>query len=113
MLGVFGTIDNPLPSSSYGDVGSGLPNFISNVVKVVFIAGGLYAFFNLFFAGFTYLTAGGDKQKLENALSSINMSLIGLLVMVGSGLIIGLASYLFYGDPTAILNPTITGPGTP
>lgn len=114
-MATFGDITNPLNkvgSAGYGDVGTGLPLFIGNVVKVIFIAGGLFAFFNLIFAGFTYLTAAGDKQKLEKALSSINMSLVGLIVMVGAGIITGIISYLLFGSPTAILAPKIVGPGS-
>ena len=114
-MATFGNIDNPLTkinSAGYGDVDVGLPLFIGNVVKVIFIAGGLFAFFNLIFAGFTYLTAAGDKQKLEKALSSINMSLVGLIVMIGAGIITGIISFLLFGSPTAILAPTIMGPGT-
>lgn len=110
-MAAFGSINNPI--TGYGDVGSGLPNFISNIIKVIFIAGGLFAFFNLMIAGITYITANGDKAKLENALSSINMSLIGLVILVGSAVLTGIISFLLYGDATAILQPTITGPGTP
>jgi len=112
MAGIFGNIDNPLPKTSYGGVGSGLPLFISNVVKVIFVAAGIYAFFNLMIAGFTYITSAGDKQKIEKALYSINMSLIGLVIMVAASIITGIVSYILYGDPTAILRPTITGPGS-
>lgn len=112
MAGVFGSINNPL-QSGYGDVNPGLPNFISNVVKVIFIAAGLYAFFNLMIAGITYITANGDKGKLENALYSINMSLIGLVILAGAAIITGIVSFLLYNDATAILRPNIVGPGTP
>ncbi|KKU89227.1 MAG: hypothetical protein UY18_C0002G0040 [Microgenomates group bacterium GW2011_GWF2_47_9] len=116
MAGTFGDITNPLDkvgSGGYGDISTGLPAFISNLLKVVFIAGGLYAFFNLLFAGFIYITAAGDKQKIEKALYSINMSLLGLIIMVASGLIMGIISFLLFGSATAILKPKIVGPGTP
>lgn len=115
-MATFGDIENPLTqvgSAGYGDVGTGLPSFITNVVTVIFIAGGLFAFFNLIFAGFNYLSAGGDKTKLEKALSSINMSLVGLVVMVSAGIVTGIISFLLFGSATAILAPTIKGPGTP
>ena len=114
MASTFGTVTNPLAKvgSGYSDVSTGLPNFISNTIKVLFIAGGIYAFFNFIFAGFTYMTANGDKQKLENAISSINMSLLGLVVMVAASIITGIISFLLYGDAGAILKPIITGPGS-
>ena len=39
------------------------------------------------------------------------MSLIGLVIMVGAAAITGIISYLLFGSATAILQPTITGPG--
>lgn len=112
MAGTFGTINNPLPSTSYGDIATGLPLFISNVLKVIFVGAGLFAFFNLIVAGFTYLTASNDKGKLQQALASINMSLVGLIVMVSAGVLTGIASYLLFGDASFILKPQITGPGS-
>ncbi len=112
MASVFGGINNPLPSTSYGSVNTGLPLFISNVIKVIFAAAGLFAFFNLMFAGFTYITSNGDQKKIEQAISSINMSLLGLVVMVAAAAITGVVSYLLFGSATAILQPSITGPGS-
>lgn len=109
----FGTINNPL--TGYGDVntaGSGMSAFISNAITVVFAAAGLYAFFNLMLAGFTYITANGDQKKLESALYSINMSLLGLVIMVGAAAITAIVSYVLFGSATYILSPQITGPGS-
>lgn len=106
------TIKSPL--KSYGSVESsmGLSTFISNVITIVFAAAGLFAFFNLMIAGFSYITAGGDTKKIESATQSINMSLIGLIVMVGAAAITGIVSYLLFGSATAILSPSISGPGS-
>lgn len=106
----FGTVKNPL--TSYGDVNTGLPSFISNVITILFAAAGLYAFFNLMIAGFSYITAGGDEKKIAAATYSINMSLIGLVVMVAAAAVTGIVSYLLFGSATAILSPNITGPGS-
>ena len=115
MAALFGDINNPLQTinpSGYGDVNTGLPHFITNIITVIFVAAGLYAFFNLMFAGFTYITAYGDAKKLQAALSSINMSLVGLIVMVGAAAITGIVSYVLFGSATAILSPQIIGPGS-
>ena len=114
-MATFGNIDNPLQTlnnGGYGSVESGLPAFISNIVSVILIGGGLYAFFNLVFAGFTYITAGGDSKKLEGAVTAINMSLFGLIIMVGATALTGVISYVLFGDATLILKPRIFGPGS-
>lgn len=110
MAGTFGNINSPI--TGYGAVNTGLPSFISNVVRVIFIAAGLFAFFNLIFAGFSYISAAGDKSKIEAALRSINMSLLGLAIMVAASVITGIISFILFGSPTAILAPNIMGPGS-
>jgi hypothetical protein len=100
------------PVTGYGDVGTGLPSFITNVITIIFAAAGLFAFFNLMIAGFSYISAAGDEKKIMAATQSINMSLMGLVVMVATAAITGIVSYLLFGSATAILSPTIKGPGS-
>jgi hypothetical protein len=104
------TINSPV--TKYGDVGTGLPSFISNVITIIFAAAGLFAFFNLMIAGFSYITSAGDTKKIEAATASINMSLIGLVVMVAAAAVTGIISFLLFGSATAILSPSIKGPGS-
>jgi TRAP-type C4-dicarboxylate transport system permease small subunit len=110
MASTFGTINPPV--TAYGAVNTGLPQFITNIVTIIFAAAGLFAFFNLMFAGFTYITSNGDQKKLEQAMSSINMSLTGLAIMVAAAAITGIISYVLFGNATAILSPSIKGPGS-
>jgi len=109
---IFGTI-NP-PPIGYGSIESttGLPAFISNIITIIFVAAGLFAFFNLMIAGFSYISAAGDEKKILTATQSINMSLMGLIIMVATAAITVVISYLLFGSATAILSPSITGPGS-
>jgi hypothetical protein len=109
-MATFGTIKSPI--TAYGSVDTGLPSFITNVVTIIFAAAGLFAFFNLMIAGFSYITAGGDEKKIAAATYSINMSLTGLVVMVAAAAVTGIISFLLFGSATAILSPNITGPGS-
>lgn len=115
-MSLLGTeIKNPLETVSpggYTNVGTGLPSFITNVITIIFIAGGLYAFFNLMIAGFSYITAAGDTKKIEAATQSINTTLIGLVIMVAAAAITGIVSFVLFGSATAILAPKIMGPGS-
>ena len=106
----FGTINPPVKNMQ--SVATGLPTLITNVVTIIFAAAGLFAFFNLMIAGFSYITAAGDTKKIEAATASINMSLIGLVIMVAAAAVTGIVSYLLFGSATAILSPSITGPGS-
>lgn len=109
----FGQIDNPLTTlgGGYGDA-SDLGTFISNIVKLVLVAGGVAVLFVALFAGMSYITAGSDSKKMESALTSINMALTGLVIMAGALVLTGIASWIFYGSPTAILSPKVYGPGS-
>jgi hypothetical protein len=109
---VIGTITNPLPSSYKNLTGSngGLILFFSNVLRLVFVIAGIYAFINFIYAGFQYMSAGGDSKSLAAAWDRIWQSLVGLIVIVGSFALAALMGQLIFGDATFILNPQIYGP---
>jgi len=106
---IIGKIDNPLPK--YGDVTTGFTALFSNILKLVFVVAGVYAFINLIIAGFNYMTAEGDTKKLDKAFAMIWQSLLGLAIIAGSFVLAALFGYLLFGNAMFILNPVIYGPG--
>jgi len=115
-LGIFGTIENPLGTAfgeadQYSTVTSGLPLLISNIVRLVTLAAGIWMFFNFIIAGLTYITAGGQTEKINQAWAMIWQSLVGLIIVVAAFAITALASQILFGSPGVILNPVIYGPG--
>ena len=116
MYGIFGTIDNPL-GTTFGDAGGyasvegGLGLFITNVVRLVTIVAGLWSFVNLLVAGFTYITANAEAEKLVQAWAKIWQSLIGLLIIVSTFVLTAIISKLLFGEYNTILEPVIYGPG--
>lgn len=116
MLGIFGTIENPLGTAfgeagQYATVTSGLPLLISNIVRLVTATAGVWMFFNFITAGFTYITAGGEAEKINKAWAMIWQSLIGLVIVVTAFVITAIASQFLFGNPGTILNLVIYGPG--
>jgi hypothetical protein len=117
MASPFGTVTNPLNTinpSGYGDLvssGGGLIGFFSNVLKLVTVAAGIFAFVNLILAGFTYISSGSDPKSTAAAMAKINMSLIGLVIIVASYAIAAIAGLILFNNPSAILSPVIYGPG--
>lgn len=99
------------PPTDYGGVFIGLVPFLNNVLRLIFVIAGLFAFFNLIIAGFGFMTAGGDAKAIEKAWSKIWQSLMGLLIIVASFLLAAIFGYLLFGDPGAILQLKIWGPG--
>lgn len=112
-LQVVGKIEIPEHlNNGYGGLesGMGLIGFISNIVKLIMVLGGIWTFFNLLIAGFIYITSGDKPDELKKANDKITMSLIGLVLLVGSVILAGIFGYILYGNPSAILNPQIYGP---
>lgn len=108
MISIVGKIENPLPK--YGGVTTGLTALLSNILRLVFIVAGIYAFINLIIAGFAYMTAGGDAKQLTQAWSRIWQTLLGLAIVAGSFVLAALAGYILFGDAMFMLKPAIYGP---
>lgn len=108
---IFGQLKPQYKGSYTGDVTSnfGLIIFLNNIIKLLFLVGGLIAFLNLVLAGFQFLNAGGDPKAIEQAWNKIWQSLIGLLILTSSFLIAAIAGLILYGDPGALLNPILYG----
>lgn len=114
MLAFFDTIQPPPGVNQYGDYNdltkTGLMGFANNILKMLIVGAGLFAFINIIIAGYTFLSAGGDSKKVEQAWSRIWMSLLGLLFVAGSFVLAAIFGWLLFKDPTAILAPEIFGP---
>lgn len=110
----FGTVDAPPGVANFdnqagGDIG--ILVFLSQVISILTVIAGLWVFFNLIFAGFKFVTAGGDAGAYKQVRDSITMSVIGLVLIISAYTIIAILGLLFFGDASYFLNPTLTGPG--
>lgn len=114
LVQIFGQI-NPPPgiesTAGYGDLQSGgLIKFLSNLLKLITIAGGVFSLVNLVLAGMDYIAAQGEPKKTANAWNKIYMTLIGLVIIASSFVLAAILGYIFFGSPRAILSPKIYGP---
>lgn len=115
MLSIIGGITPPAPfkniTGQYGGIENlGLIKFFNNLIRLLFVVGGLWAFLNLVLAGYGFLGAGEDPKKMAAAWAKIWQSMMGLLFMLGSFVLAAIFSYLLFGNPLTILNPKIYGP---
>lgn len=113
ILQIFGQITPPYTGSyNSSQVGPnfGLVVFLNNVLKLVFVVGGLIFFFNIVIAGFQFLNAGGDPKAIEQAWNKIWQSFVGLLIIAASFIITALISLLLFGNALTILVPQLSGP---
>jgi hypothetical protein len=88
----------------------GLIPFLNAIIKLLIVIAGLYAFLNIILAGYGFLTASDDPKKMTAAWAKIWQSALGLVVIAGSFVLAAILGYLIFGDPAAILRPTIYGP---
>jgi len=107
---IIGTVKTQMPSAYQSVAGGGLILFLTNILRVVFVAAGILAFINLVVAGFQYMNAGGDAKALTAAWGRIWQSLMGLVLIVGSFALAALFGYILFGDAGFILSPKIYGP---
>lgn len=75
------------PGAALGGKSATLSNLLNPIIANVLVISGVAAFFTIFFAGFTYITAGGDKTKTEQAQQMLNYGILGLIVIVVAYLI--------------------------
>jgi hypothetical protein len=64
-----------------------LGDIIGNMIYNIIIFSAITAFFFLVFAGFQYITAGGDKNKIAQAQQWITYTIIGLILITFAFLI--------------------------
>lgn len=93
------------------DITAGGPALlISNIIKTMVVIAALYALFNFLFAGFSFLSAGGDPKKIEMAWSKIWQSVLGLAIVAGALTIGAIISNIMFGSPTYIFQLRIFRP---
>jgi hypothetical protein len=89
---VYAQITNPALGKSFGpnEGGAGLAFYVAQLWKAIVVAGGIA--FLIFFlqGGLEWITAGGDKTKIESAQKKITSGLIGLAILVTSFAVVGL-----------------------
>jgi len=100
---IIGGGNNPNPNAG----GAALGKLIGNLVGGLFIAGFLLAFMEMLTGGITWVTSGGDKQKLEKARDQITNAIIGIIIVGASYALMSLVARFFGMDLTSLSIPSI------
>jgi hypothetical protein len=90
--------------------GAGLITLFNNLLKLVVVAAGIWAFINIIVAGYNFMAGAGNPEKIAEANNKIWQSLIGLLIVAGAFALAAIFGYLIFNNPMAIISPTIYGP---
>lgn len=89
-------ITNPaLGQITQKSAGAGLAFYIAQLWRAIVVAGGIAFVIYLLWGGIEYMTAAGDKAKIDNAQHKITNSFTGLAILVGSYAAIRLISGIF------------------
>lgn len=102
-----GTINRPAALAAYGNVQGGLGMFLNTLLNILIAGAGVYALFNFVFAGYAFLNAGSDPNKVADAWKKIYQSIIGLTIAASALVIAALVGTILFGSPTALISPTI------
>jgi len=102
---IFGTITPP--DAIKGDAGTGIGNLLNLVFKSMIVLAGVYALFNLIFAGYAFMSAGEDAKKVAGAWAKIWQSMLGLAIAAGAFVLAALFGQLIFGQWDFILNPQL------
>jgi hypothetical protein len=112
-LHLLAQITNPVLPHAIGSVGyqnggNALGKLISGVVGALFVAGFLLAFAMMMLGGIKWITAGGDKTKLETARDEITNSIVGIIVVGASFALTALIANFFGLNLTQFRFPTMS-----
>lgn len=106
----FGEVTLPAGLEKLGEGPTAIVTLLNIVLRLLVVAGGIWALLNIIIAGYQFMTAGGDPKQVSSAWARIWQSMVGLILVAGSFLLAAIIGQLLFGSPTAILSPEIFVP---
>lgn len=106
-LGTIGADEGLGPFALVSDAGSalfGITRIVSSVIGFMTIAAGIWFLLHFLIGGFNWITAGGDKTRLQGARDRLTNAFIGLIVVVAGWAILALAG-TFTGVDFTVSDP--------
>lgn len=83
--------------------------FISRLLNFANIIAGILVMLNFVYTGFLYITGAGSSSNMGKINQRLTWSFVGILLIVGSYTLAGIFGVVFYGNPTYIITPTLSG----
>lgn len=87
--------------------GTAFGSIIGGIVGMLFIAGFLLAFLTLLMGALNWITAGGDKTKLESARNQITNAIVGVIIVGSAYAITSLLANFFGFKLESLPIPTV------
>lgn len=107
MFQVIGKIPLPQPLTNLGGVETGPARLLQLTLRSLVVIAGIYALINLVVAGYSFMSAGDDPQKVAGAWRKIWQTLLGLAFSAGAFVIAAIIGQLLFGDWAFLLKPQI------
>lgn len=106
-----GIVNPVLPEVGQGDGNAILGNVIGAVVGIFLVGGFIFALLHMLFGAITWISASGDKAKLQNAQERITQAIVGLIVLAATWALMSLLfSFLGFGAQFPLFPiPTFSG----
>ena len=99
-------------TASYGTsapTADALPGIVGSIISTLLSLVGILLLLYMIYAGFLWMTAGGDKAKVEKATTTIRNTIIGLLIIAAAYTI---TDYVLTKIGTAVTGTTGGNPPT-
>jgi len=93
--GLSGTGNIGLEGGSPAAAGNLLAGIISSIIGLMTVIAGIWFSIQIILAGFGFISAEGDPQKLEKARKQITQGILGLVIVVGAVFLASLVGDLF------------------
>jgi hypothetical protein len=114
---VIGKVSPPPQITNFTGAGgtAGLSNFLTNVIKLIFMVSAIAFLFMVVLGAFQWLTSGGDKEAISKARSRIVTAIVGIALLAVAFFIMQIVGQLlgfqFFGEsprifPTQVRTPT-------
>jgi hypothetical protein len=99
-------ITNPVVNEfgSGGDGGANLGLLMARLYRTAIIVGGLALLLSIAWGGLSWITAGGNEKKVEEAKDRITNGIIGMTILVGTA---ALAAFIGNALGLDLLNPSL------
>ncbi len=81
-----------------------LGNVLSRIIGILTLVAVIYFIFQVIFAGYTWISAGGDSQKVKLAQDKLWQSVLGLTIVIFAVAFVSLMGYLIGGVDLLDLN---------
>ena len=88
----------PTAPTTASGVGESIAHLVSVVIGLFTLVAGLWFLIQLILGGYTYMSAGGNKEKAQAASQKITQALTGLVIVILAIFVVNLLGYILNID---------------